>query len=379
MSSAARERRRLAERLRRDGTLTDPWWIDAFRRVPRHVFLPRYFVQRGRFWAAADRDDPGWLTTIYSDTVLVTQLDDDPERWTLARREGPVAGTPTSSSSMPSIMAVMLEELLVRDGDRVLEIGTGTGYNAALLCHRLGDASVSTVDIDPALTLAARATLAASGYAPECEVADGEKGFPPSAPFDRVLCTCSVSHIPPAWLEQTRPGGIVLTTLNRPIGAGLVRLVAGDGASGEGEVLARDGRFMPMRAHRHGDTPTLLRHRAPAAIRRATALPLGTVLDPANPFEFFASLELPAVTAAIDPDGSDTCFLVHPDGSWASHRTERDEYVVEQGGVRRLWDGVESAHRRWRSLGSPARDRFTVSVRGRLQEIRFGDQRWSLA
>ncbi|MFF5986071.1 ATP-grasp peptide maturase system methyltransferase [Prauserella flavalba] len=379
MSSAARERRRLAERLRRDGALTDPWWIEAFRRVPRHVFLPRFFVPKGPHWAALDSDDPGWLSTVYSDSVLVTQLDDDPERWALARREGPVAGTPTSSSSMPAIMAVMLEELRVRDGDRVLEIGTGTGYNAALLCHRLGDANVSTVDIDPSLSLAAKAALAAIGYTPECEVADGEKGFEPGAPYDRVLCTCSVSHIPPAWLEQTRPGGLVLTTLNRPIGAGLVRLVAGEGATGDGEVLARDGRFMPMRAHRLADTTAVLRHRGPPAAKGTTALSVNDVLDPASPFEFFASLELPGVTAAFDPGGGDTCFLVHPDGSWAGHRTLNDEFLVEQGGERKLWDLVEHAYARWQELGRPAREAFRISVAGQRQEIRFGEQSWPLA
>ncbi|MEU6641197.1 ATP-grasp peptide maturase system methyltransferase [Saccharomonospora sp. NPDC046836] len=377
MTSATRARRHLVDGLRREGALRDPRWIEAFRQVPRHVFLPRFFLPQGIRWAAVEQDDPGWLPTVYSDSVLVTQLDDDPDRWALARRSEPIAGVPTSSSSMPGIMAVMLEELRVADGDRVLEIGTGTGYNTALLCHRLGAANVSTVDIDPALLLPARATLAALGYTPDCAVADGEQGYPPNAPYNRILCTCSVSRIPPAWLEQTRTGGLIVTTLNRPIGAGLVRIVAGDGATGEGEVLARDGRFMPMRAHRLADAGTVLARRAAPVARRPTELALTTVLDPGSPFEFFVSLELPGLSAAFDPDDGQGCFLVHPDGSWVRHHTdEHDEHFVEQGGGRRLWDAVEAAYARWQALDRPRREQFTIIVNGAQQEIRLAEQRW---
>ncbi|MFC4001772.1 ATP-grasp peptide maturase system methyltransferase [Prauserella oleivorans] len=381
MRSAARRRRHLVQELLREDAVRDPLWIEAFRHVPRHVFLPRFFVPHGNRWAAVARGDANWLPLVYSDTVLVTQLDDDPGLWERARREGPVPGTPTSSSSMPGIMALMLEHLQFREGDHVLEIGTGTGYNAALLCHRLGDARVSTVDIDPTLCRQARAALATIGYHPECEVADGEKGFPPSAPYDRVLSTCSVSHLPPAWLEQTRPGGLVLTTLNRPIGAGMVLVAAGEGATGEGVVLATDGRFMPMRAHRRADTVTLLAGSdgpGDDVTARPTDLPLETVLNPAHAFEFFVSLELPGLMAAAHPQTGELSLLVHPDGSWAGHHGTDGGHVVQQGGPRKLWDAVEAAYRRWHELGSPPRDAFTVSVRGERQSIRFAGHEWPL-
>ncbi|PXY31973.1 ATP-grasp peptide maturase system methyltransferase [Prauserella muralis] len=377
MSFASRERRRLADRLRRDGATTDPRWLRAFRQVPRHAFLPRFYVPEGSRWLAVADGDAGWLETCYSDCALVTQLDDDPGRWEQARRDGPVSGVPTSSSSMPGIMAVMLEALCVRDGDRVLEVGTGTGYNAALLCCRLGDENVVTVDIDPAVLLPARASLAALGYAPGCEIADGELGLPERAPYDRVLCTCSVSRIPPAWLEQCRPGGLVVTTLNRPIGAGLVRLVAGEGATGQGRVLPHDGRFMPMRAHRLPAAGGVLAGRV-ATAKGTTALPVSTVLDPAGPFEFFAGLALPGVTVAADPDDEGASYLVHPDGSWAGHRTVDGEFRVEQGGPRRLWDLVEEAYELWLALGEPTRGDFAVTVDGEHQEFRLGDHAWPL-
>src|SRR5262249_12648785 len=147
-----------------------------------------------------------WLDQVYADRVLVTQLDDDPTRWQVARETGPVFGVPTSSSSQPAIMAVMLAILDVAVGHRGLEIGTGTGYNAALLAHRLGSGNVHTVDIDPDLVESARKRLAYCGFTPTCVAGDGSAGHPAGALYDRVLATCAVARIPQAWLTQTVPG-----------------------------------------------------------------------------------------------------------------------------------------------------------------------------
>ncbi|MEV0065559.1 MULTISPECIES: methyltransferase domain-containing protein [unclassified Amycolatopsis] len=374
-----RLRRRLVKHLVDEDVLHDPKWVEAFRGVPRHVFLPQFFTRVDEGWAAVDRDDPGWLERVYSPDVLVTQLDDDSSLWDKARREGPIDGVPTSSSSMPAIMAIMLEELRVEDRQRVLEIGTGTGYNAALLSHRCGSGSVSTVDVDAGLVSAARGHLQEAGYAPSCEVGDGALGFPAGVLFDRVLCTASVSSVPPAWLEQTVPGGLVVTTLNRPLGAGLVRLVAGSGATGHGRVLARDGRFMPLRAHRL-PAPAALPSPA-SADWRPTQLPIDLLLKPHLKFEFFASLELPGVHPVRElPDGSTDAIssgdphagpfaLTHPDGSWARFRNHGDTLETAQGGPRGLWDLAERALVLWNSLGRPERDRFGLTVDGSRQEF----------
>lgn len=365
MTSTVRLRRRLVEHLLGEDVLHDPAWIAAFRAVPRHVFLPRFFVPDRGLWAAVTRGDPGWPETVYSPDVLVTQLDDDPGRWELARRDGPVPGTPTSSSSMPSIMAIMLEELQVRDGHRILEIGTGTGYNAALLSHRCGAGLVSTVDIDESILADAKARLAECGYYPSCVAADGALGFPAGVLYDRVLCTASVSSIPPAWLAQTVPGGLVVTTLNRPIGAGLIRLVANEGASGEGRVLARDGRFMPLRAHRLA-SPGPLPEPADDAWRE-TQLPLEMALQPRRQFEFFAGLELPGVRPVREDTEAGGIALIHSDGSWVRHRKRGRRHEVAQGGPRALWDIAERAYDEWIELGKPERDRFGVTVDGEDQ------------
>ena len=356
--------------------MTDARWIDAFLRVPRHAFLTRFFLPEGEGWVAVAKEDRGWLRRVYSTNVLVTQLDDDSKQWDAARSGGPVPGIPTSSSSMPSIMAIMLEELQLSDGQTVLEIGTGTGYNAALLCQRLGDANVSTVDIDPAIVEPAKRALAECGFQPDCVVSDGAQGLPSRAPFDRVLCTCAVSTIPLAWLEQTVPGGLIVTTLNRPIGAGLVRIVAGEGATGQGRVLERDGRFMPLRADRLTHPAMLLaKHTGESGDVTPTQLPLDAVLSPSSRFEFYAGLELPNVVALGD-------HLLHADGSWARHRTLDGEHVVEQGGPRRLWDDVERAHGEWTALGQPSRDRFGITVTPEAQEFWLdspaSSHRWAL-
>ncbi|TCO65184.1 ATP-grasp peptide maturase system methyltransferase [Actinocrispum wychmicini] len=372
--TAARLRSRLVRALVRGGTLADPRWRDAFLTVPRHAFLPRYFLQRAGRWAAVERGDPDWLNPIYADRVLVTQLDGDGTHWERARAGGPVPGAPTCSSSMPTIMAVMLEALQVGDDDRVLEIGTGTGYNAALLCVRLGDRRISTVDVDRTLAEPARRRLNEAGYHPTCVIMDGANGYPDGAPYDRVLCTCAVPTIPLPWLEQTKPGGIVVTTLSRPIGAGLVRITAGDGPNGQGQVLADDGRFMPLRAP---DTQTVAWPAADAVGSTRSARLSAGVISPTSPFEFFAGLGAPGVHAV--GAAHNAVLMAHPDGSWARHESA----TVTQGGPRRLWDEVEAAYQQWVALGEPRRARFGITVTPDVQELWLdrpdSPNRWPLA
>jgi len=379
---ARRHRGRLVRVLERDGLLADRRWRTAFADVPRHMFLPRFFRPVSPTeWAAIDSSDDDWLTQVYANRVLVTQLDGDPARWELARAGGRISGVPTSSSSMPAIMAVMLEALDVVDGNQVLEIGTGTGYNAALLCHRLGADHLTTVDIDAELVDAARQRLAAIGYRPTCAATDGAAGYPPRASYDRVVCTCAVSTVPLPWLAQTRPGGIVVTTLNRPLGAGLVRITVDADGTGQGRVLADDGRFMPLRAHRrHLDEQLVARLGDAQGATRDTEVAASVVASPNSPFEFFAGLHLPGTLPASI--GSDTVLLVHQDGSWARHRTEDGRHQVTEGGPRRLWDTVEKAYVQWSELGRPRRSRFGITVGPSGQELWLdtpdSPYRWSL-
>ncbi|MER5430552.1 methyltransferase domain-containing protein [Streptomyces sp. NPDC002588] len=212
----------------------DPGWRDAFAAVPRHLFVPYYYVSgvggHERRWGESPdpRTRERWVLGAYEDVPLATRLRD---------------GELLSSSSQPSLMALMLAELRVEEGDRVLEIGAGTGYNAALLAHRLGDELVTTVDLDPEITESARRHLAAAGYHPAVVTGDGARGVPERAPYDRIIATCQLASVPRAWIAQCRPGALILT----PLATGLVALTVRDAAHAEGHFLHSPAYFVPLR------------------------------------------------------------------------------------------------------------------------------------
>ncbi|MGH4028359.1 methyltransferase domain-containing protein [Actinomycetota bacterium Odt1-20B] len=216
----------------------DPAWREAFEAVPRQLFVPYYYVSAGggyeRLWG--EDPDPGrrerWLRGAYADAPLATRVRD---------------GELLSSSSQPSLMAKMLAELAVGEveGDScdVLEIGAGTGYNAALLAHRLGDAHVTTVDLDPEITESARRHLAAAGYHPAVVTGDGAAGCAERAPYDRIIATCTLTSLPRPWLAQCRPGARILA----PLATGLIAVEVRDAEHAEGRFLHTPAYFVPLR------------------------------------------------------------------------------------------------------------------------------------
>jgi protein-L-isoaspartate(D-aspartate) O-methyltransferase len=181
---AGLQHRLLAEVRGRAGSVTDQVGR-AMLAVPRHLFVPEVPVE-----------------TAYRDEAIVTKRDGD--------------GLPISSSSQPTIMAVMLDQLRAAPGHRVLEIGAGTGYNAALLAHLVGPSGVVvSVDIDPQVAERARTGLAAAGYSDVTVVcADGMHGHAAAAPYDRIIATVGVWDLAPAWLDQLAPGGRVVVPLD---------------------------------------------------------------------------------------------------------------------------------------------------------------------
>lgn len=183
-------RRRFVEQLRRHGAPLTPELAAAFAAVPRELFVADGFQRRDGSWSRPGT--AGFRDAVYRDEVLVTKVD------------GRIA---ISSSSQPSLMAIMLAGLDVRPGDRVLEIGAGTGYNAALLAA-LG-AEVTSVDVQPDVAERARAALAAAGVERVRVVTgDGYSGVPGES-FDRAIVTVGVAGVSPRWLAQTRPGPVV--------------------------------------------------------------------------------------------------------------------------------------------------------------------------
>ncbi|HEV8354439.1 MAG TPA: methyltransferase domain-containing protein [bacterium] len=181
--NALQLRNHLVDALKRRGSIQSPAVEAAFRTVPRHLFVPH------RTAADAYRDDA------------------IPTRWE--------HGLPTTSSSQPGIMAVMAEQLAPAPGHRVLEIGAGTGYNAAILRELVGAAGrVVTIDIQPDVAERAGAHLRTAGYA-DVEVIAGDGGFghPAGAPYDRIIVTASLSDVAPPWVAQLGDGGRLLLPL----------------------------------------------------------------------------------------------------------------------------------------------------------------------
>jgi len=245
----------------------------------------------------------------------------------------------------------------------VLEVGTGTGYNAGLLSHRLRSRLVTSVEVDPVVAEAARVALLVGGYAPTLSVGDGAAGHPRNAPYDRIIGTCSAPSIPGPWITQLRPGGLLLTNLHRDLGGGALVLLRRDGRDHvHGSFLADYGGFMPVRSNPPADA----RHRLSGAFAsddtqttsRATAV---TAEDLDHPdFGMLAALRLPGVTSLwFEPDPGRQRWLL-ADGSWAS--LNEGTQTVTQYGPHRLWDVVEGLYRRWTDAGKPTRDRFGLSM-----------------
>lgn len=191
---------RLARQLRVAGAVRTELVADAFATVPRHLFIRAYHPRAGeRVDVPHDRlPGPDVLDVIYSDRALVTRTPMDRSQ------------TGMSSSSQPLAMAQMLEALELRPGLRVLEIGAGTGYNAALV-HTITGAQVITLDPTPGVAGEATEAFHRVGITDvTAHDVDGYHGYPDAAPYDRIIATVGVGGIPPAWVDQLSTDGLIL-------------------------------------------------------------------------------------------------------------------------------------------------------------------------
>ncbi|MFD3664477.1 ATP-grasp peptide maturase system methyltransferase [Streptomyces sp. NPDC058659] len=360
----------LADRLAADGQLRSPEWRRAVVDVPRHEFLRNGFFRRvdgngPTGWEPVMPEDPAWLPAAYEDDSLVTQVAGTISPGDI---QGRIFRSPTSSSTMPSIVVRMLENLQVDDGTHVLEIGTGTGYSTALLCHRLGDDLVTSVEVDADVSTRARTSLRATGHLPRLVVGDGLSGDPEGGPYDRIVATCGVLGVPPAWLAQTRPGGRILATVcGWMYSSELARLTVEDGVA-HGRLLGGQISFMLARAHLPpplGALPDLGDGEEREAVIGADALDDWTA-------RFVAQLAAPrAQLLRISLDGGEAApvLLDVGAGAWASLHQLGRRWVVRQGGPDRLWDRIEDHVARWRRAGSPDLDRFRITVTPDAQTI----------
>jgi protein-L-isoaspartate(D-aspartate) O-methyltransferase len=342
---------RLGDRLPAD-------WRSAYAANPRHLFLP------DRVWRAVgeplDRatDPDGWLAYAYNDESVITQLHDGAE---CSEHGYPIS----SSCSMPAVVFTMLSHLDLHPGQRILEIGTGTGWSTSLLSHRLGDNHVVSIEVDPLIADAARGNLAAADRAPLVITGDGTDGYSPAAPYDRVIATCSVRTVPYAWVAQTRQGGIIVTPWGTTFeNSALLHLTVNDNRDQAVGRIVDWATFMLLRTQRpvipdEPDDFDALSERSRTDVYLADFL--------GEDARFGIGLHVPdcRLTWELGDDGYlETLWLLAPD-AWASvHDT-----VVRQAGARRLWDEATAGYAWWLRSGKPCRDRYGVTVTASHQYV----------
>ncbi|QGV82580.1 methyltransferase domain-containing protein [Streptomyces ficellus] len=326
--------------------LLDETWRAVWHAVPREPFIPRQVWRQGLLTCEPVTTEAERLALIHSDEPVVLQVDDGkPDE----------AGIATSSNSQPSMVARMLRLLLVEDGQRVLEIGTASGYVAALLSRRLGDALVHSIEIDAGLAHHAVAVLRAAGYRPNLACGDGAEGWPDQAPFDRVISTCALRHIPYPLVRQLGAGGVLVAPMDRDFWSGaVVQLTSGGQGTASGRFRG-EASYMPMRSHRPP---------APAPVDRASARSIRTSVDPYQlltlGFALYAGARLPGVRMVhAEQETGVQVWLQDRHGSAATASTGGEAYEY---GTRDLWQEVERVYGEYAALGSPPAEDLGLSV-----------------
>lgn len=335
-----------------------------FHAVRREHFVPE------RAWCipdtvggvpfAMDREaDPErWLEAVYSDSAIITQVDDgdgDPTGGT---------GRPSSSLSAPAVAVEFLELLAPEPGERVLEIGTGTGWTAGALAHRTGAGTVTSIEVDSVVAAQAAANLTAAGFVPEVDVrlvvGDGAAGDAEHAPYDRVHVACGVTAVPHAWIEQTRPGGVIVLPWMPEHGDGRqVRLVVqADGQTAHGRFGGLAS-YMMLRGQRTR-MPDLEPDDSDRWVGRSRTRtdPRALVWDGSGQ-DLMVTAVMPDVIIGKRLDMRDGTFrleLATVDGTSQAVVESRwggASARVLQLGDRSLWDEAEAARARWLDAGRP--------------------------
>ncbi|MFI1017566.1 methyltransferase domain-containing protein [Streptomyces sp. NPDC020965] len=344
--SCAERSRRLAEVMERRGEwpVRSPWIRAAVEALPRHRFAPdRLWHWDGHAYRPVDRaaDAARWAEEIYPgpDTATVTQVTD---------------GLATSSLSCQGVVVDILDSLRLEPGHRVLELGTGTGWNAALLAYRAGHGRVTSVETDAGLAATARERLDRAAADVTVAIGDGTGGWPCDAPYDRVVATYAVDRIPWAWIAQTRPGGRIVAPWGRLGHVALTVSADGGAASGWIQGLAQ---FMPARGS--GDRTVLtdfgqIRRQARATAERPwTRDPAPLRKDWHLLFALRVALPDVRIVTAVETDGLNA-WLHDGVSSWATLSAGASgATLASQGGPRRLADELEAAWDDWTDVGEP--------------------------
>jgi len=344
--------KRYTDGLKASGAIASAAVERAFRTVERHRLLETFYYRDAESFRTIEHDPAhprrDHLALIYADTALATRR---------------IGGLPASSTSQASLVARMLELLDLGEGMKILEVGAGTGYNAALLAEVVGGQHlVVTVDVLEDVVDQTRRLLAGAGY-PQIRVLlrDGFEGAAEEAPFDRIVATVGCSDLSPHWAEQLADDGTMLVPLAQASGHPLV-LVRKDGGTLRGRMAERTG-FIPVRGPLHIEDLWALGVRVtdpaeavhepdprPRFTPRRPDEPMG-VSDDETDFLFFLGLhDRRACHAPQGPglsDGPDGWAALAPDGIW----WWREESLARE---------LDRRYREWDARGRPALEDYHI-------------------
>ncbi len=327
----------------------------AFRSVPRHLFVDRYydFQKKSRLVnVAPDRPTATQLKKIYCDDALVSHRNPHP----------------TSSTSQPSLVAQMLEQLQLKPGMKVLEIGAGTGWNAALMGHIVGSKGhVYSIDIQADVARRARRHVRRLGAENVTIItADGGNGYRKGAPYDRIITTVSCPDVSPHWMDQLKEDGALLITLQDIPGESwcLMPRLWKRKDHLEGEVAGLPG-FMELRGKYGMEVvlpevakERLTRARADRKPRKKTAPWIcwnpGMRRWMGRGLLFFVTLE----GMFVEPAGRQYILSCRDSESICI----TDEEHIEVYGGEETYRAFEEVARKWIEVGAPRRSAYRMEV-----------------
>jgi protein-L-isoaspartate(D-aspartate) O-methyltransferase len=347
---------------------------EAFLHVPRHRFLSAFYekipnAEKKALWKyvqRSDMDEQAWCKTIYQDAWFVTRLDSH--------------SFPASSSSQPSIMAEMLETLAVQPGQRVLEIGTGTGYNAALIAYLTGDPTlVTTIDVDEGLVEQARPIIKhCVGSGMSVVAGDGLQGFAANAPYDRIIATGSSPYVPQPWIDQLTPGGLLVMNLKSTLANVMLLIRKQDDETALGTILPYGGNFMGL----HNGTgayhsPSLplgpLKHVISPLPERSSFYPQALEnLD----FRFLLYCHFPEMLRHRIWKNKTDLFIY-----LADYRSKHlvQFYANTVRGSSHLWLQLQEIAQEWLASGQPKGQDYTMHIERGQHSMHLGDRRWVIS
>ena len=332
-------------RLRDAGHLQSETVARAFKRVPRHAFVEEF--SKSNFgggpleFVLSDprRPVPAYLDVIYSDQTLITK-----------------AGG-TSSASQPRVVADMLGWLDLSPGMRVLEIGAGTGYNAALISEIVGPSGkVVTMDIQGDIVARTSRLLMQGGFdRVQIVLGDGFFGYPADAPYDRVIVTVGLPDISPRLIDQLSPRGLILVPLEHGGWHPVTKIWTRDGRI-LGKVVGNSS-FMPVQGEMASTGPWTYSAPRPFSTEGVRRLSLGvTGLSEPEPTWYGLPVGLYYYVAMQDY----RAFWSLDPAGWGLSDPERGEVFVETNsgdvllqGTSEVYNDVVQLVTDWVELGQP--------------------------